>query len=500
MIAHQIARGLAKAHEVGVIHRDLKPANVYLTQRDNGQLLVKLLDFGVSKLLGEDPGSARITGTGAPIGTPLYMAPEQAEGKDSVDGRADVWSLGAVLYEALAGATPFADRGSYHGTIVGILTSRPKLLHDAAPWVPAQVAAVVDAMLVHDPNARLPNAAVVAQRLLDAFPTVLPDGTGHHTAVIVSQAAAAIDTTGDTEVFDAASMKGARVRTSQPVSYPSGPPSGPPSRRTDPPARQSAPPPPSRQDSKMTMPETPVGGGANESLRTGSATPVGRAVDFETTLRTRSPAIAPPPPPSVRMPISGPPPSAPPPSYARQDESVLSTGGPRTAPFLPPSSVPPSPPPTSSNVTGGVSLPVTPPAIDPLPGAVRDAKTVPLIRRKADEKGGRRRGMMFLTILLLIVGVALGGFLAGRRANFDLLDRPWVTPTSTTPTSTPSASVPPPAEPSAAPSPPPAPPPTHVDVPSASTPSATPPRRRLLKPKLPPTKPSESEDIPSTTE
>ena len=131
MIAHQIARGLVKAHEAGVIHRDLKPANVYLTKRDSGQMLVKLLDFGVSKLLAEAPGSARITGSGTPIGTPLYMSPEQAEGKDDVDGRADVWSLGAVMYEALAGTPPFADRGSYHGTIVGILTSRPKLLHDA---------------------------------------------------------------------------------------------------------------------------------------------------------------------------------------------------------------------------------------------------------------------------------------------------------------------------------------------------------------------------------
>src|SRR3954468_21037671 len=89
MIAHQMARGLAKAHEAGVIHRDLKPANVFLTTRDNGQLLVKLLDFGVSKLVGET--SSRITGSGAPIGTPLYMSPEQAEGKADTDGRADIW-------------------------------------------------------------------------------------------------------------------------------------------------------------------------------------------------------------------------------------------------------------------------------------------------------------------------------------------------------------------------------------------------------------------------
>ncbi|MDB5221300.1 MAG: hypothetical protein JWO86_9227, partial [Myxococcaceae bacterium] len=208
MVGHQMARGLEKAHAAGVIHRDLKPANVFLTTRDNGSLLVKLLDFGVSKLL-NDVGGARITGSGAPIGTPLYMSPEQAEGKDDTDGRADIWSLGAVLYEALAGKPPFADRGSYHGTIVGILTSRATLLHDAAPWVPVEVAKVVDAMLVHDRDARIKDAAAVTKRLLEAYPTVLPDGTGRHTAVIVPTTQA-VDATGDTEIFTSQGFKDAQ--------------------------------------------------------------------------------------------------------------------------------------------------------------------------------------------------------------------------------------------------------------------------------------------------
>ncbi len=254
MIAHQIARGLAKAHEAGVIHRDLKPANVFLTQRDNGQLLVKLLDFGVSKLLLDTKGDARITGSGTPIGTPLYMSPEQAEGKDDVDGRADIWSLGAVLYEALAGTPPFADRGSYHGTIVGILTSRPKLLQDAAPWVPAPLARVVDAMLVHDRDARIPDAATVTQRLLDAFPQVLPDGTGRHTAVIVPQTLASVDATGDTEIFTSTDTAALRVSsTPRPV--------------TNRPA----------QDSTKTVPDPIPSDG--EALRTAAATPVDMGVD-----------------------------------------------------------------------------------------------------------------------------------------------------------------------------------------------------------------------------
>ena len=201
MIMHQTARALAKAHAAGVIHRDLKPANVFLTERDNGQLLVKLLDFGVSKLIGEAAGSARITGIGTPIGTPLYMAPEQAEGKEDVDGRADVWSLGAMMYESLSGELPFPDLGSYQGTLMGILTSRARPLHDVAAWIPEPLATVIDEMLVHNRHARIPDALTVAQRLITAFPQVLPDGTGKHTAVIVAKTAGAVDATGDTEIF-----------------------------------------------------------------------------------------------------------------------------------------------------------------------------------------------------------------------------------------------------------------------------------------------------------
>ena len=228
MIGHQIARALAKAHAAGVVHRDLKPANVYLTKRDNGQMLVKLLDFGVSKLV-DIPADSRITGQGSPIGTPLYMAPEQAEGKDDVDGRADIWSFGTVLYEALCGESAFPDRGSYHNTLIGILTGKVKPLHSVAPWVPAKLAEVVDAMIVHDRNVRIKDAATVTQRLLDAFPTVHPDGTGLHTAVIVpSDEAGVADATSDTEVFTSTQVSAVQQRPVGPTTGPSARVSGPP--------------------------------------------------------------------------------------------------------------------------------------------------------------------------------------------------------------------------------------------------------------------------------
>jgi eukaryotic-like serine/threonine-protein kinase len=397
MIAHQIARGLSKAHAAGVIHRDLKPANVYITERDNGQMLVKLLDFGVSKLLGEDPGSARITGHGSPIGTPLYMAPEQAEGKEGVDGRADIWSLGALMYEALAGVPPFADRGSYHGTIVGILTSRPKLLHSVAPWVPPEVARVVDAMLVHDRDARIADATTVAQRLLDAFPSVLPDGTGKYTAVIVPQSAAAVDATGDTEVFNSASMGGvfSRSQGSHPgISSRPGVQSGGAVQS----GRISGPP---SQDPKR-FPDAPTAAG--EALRTGVATPIATGQHL---LPDRE-----------NGPITKPSVGA---------ISVGGGGGRKTEPMPPSSSSPgygaiSSSPGLGPSVlsSGGVPATVTaratPASIDPLPPA-----TTPSPSRDepaADRPSRRGSGLLtLLVVALAIVGVAIGGYLAGRRAS-----------------------------------------------------------------------------------
>lgn len=363
MIAHQIARGLAKAHAAGVVHRDLKPANVFLTTRDNGQLLVKLLDFGVSKLLA-DEGGARITGSGAPIGTPLYMSPEQAEGRDDTDARADIWSLGAVLYEALAGAPPFPDRGSYHGTIVGILTSRPKLLHDAAPWVPAPLAGVVDAMLVHDRTARIKDAETVTKRLLEAYPAVLPDGTGRH-AVIVSHASAGVDTTGDTEIFDASALPPG-MRASRPAaSAPEEP-------------RASVSPTSAPEDSSRTVPDLATGPGVREvssAARTAAATPVH--------LGERA---------------SGEPASS---GVAKKHAS-------KTDPL------PKADWGGASSSAGGVSMPETPPVMDPLPmSVVPDTMRDESIALRAE----RRRVATLAVAALAIVGVAIGGYFAGRRAN-----------------------------------------------------------------------------------
>jgi serine/threonine-protein kinase len=168
----QTARALAKAHGAGVVHRDLKPANLFLVDREDGSIHVKILDFGISKLLREEPseaspaatGKKALTREGAVIGTPQYMSPEQAQGQN-VDARTDVWSLGALLYEALAGAPAYEEKPSYEMTIIQIVTTSPKPLREIAPSVPEAVADVVNRALIHDREKRLPDCATFAREL-----------------------------------------------------------------------------------------------------------------------------------------------------------------------------------------------------------------------------------------------------------------------------------------------------------------------------------------------
>ncbi len=132
-ITMQIARGLGRAHEAGIIHRDVKPANIMIT--DYGD--VRILDFGLAKLAGE----IGLTKVGIAMGTVLYMSPEQARGQQ-VDQRTDIWSLGAVLYEMLAGQIPFrGDRDQ--AVIYSIINSEPTPLSRLRPDLPAELGRIV---------------------------------------------------------------------------------------------------------------------------------------------------------------------------------------------------------------------------------------------------------------------------------------------------------------------------------------------------------------------
>ena len=170
-IAVQVARGLAKAHEAGVVHRDLKPANIFLCDREHDEPLVKILDFGISKVIDASRAESKLklTRAGTVVGTPQYMSPEQAQGF-SVDERTDVWALGLVLYEMLAGRPAYPELATYEQFIIFLVQNPPDPLRLVAPWVPAPLAQVVHQCIEHDLKSRIPNCLDLARRLLEAHP------------------------------------------------------------------------------------------------------------------------------------------------------------------------------------------------------------------------------------------------------------------------------------------------------------------------------------------
>ncbi|UCF77869.1 MAG: protein kinase [Candidatus Eiseniibacteriota bacterium] len=143
-VAAQVAEGLRRAHERGVVHRDIKSANIMI--RPDGQ--VKVMDFGLAKLTGR----TRLTRTGTPVGTVAYMSPEQARAED-VDHRTDVWSLGVVIYEMVTGQLPF--RGDYEPAVVySILNEEPEPVTSLRSAVPMELERLVRKAVAKDPNRR----------------------------------------------------------------------------------------------------------------------------------------------------------------------------------------------------------------------------------------------------------------------------------------------------------------------------------------------------------
>jgi serine/threonine protein kinase len=158
----QAARGLAYAHENGVIHRDLKPSNLLLS-RDG---VVKLSDLGLARLF-KPEGNSDLTLKGCCLGTPEFMAPEQAEDASSADARSDIYSLGATLFHLLTGEMP-VDGSSHYRRLQQVLVATPRSLTAALPTVPPSLASIVDSMRNRFPHER-PQTAVEVVRLLEPF-------------------------------------------------------------------------------------------------------------------------------------------------------------------------------------------------------------------------------------------------------------------------------------------------------------------------------------------
>ncbi len=161
-IVSEILEGLAAAHAAGVIHRDLKPGNVFLAQTERGRR-VKLLDFGISKVL----GAKTLTAEGMMLGTPHYMAPEQLEGRRSLDHRADLFAVGCILYELITSEVPFPGQ-SYQVILARVQGMRPADIRAKSPEVSDALADVIMRALAVDPDARWPNARAMQAALRSA--------------------------------------------------------------------------------------------------------------------------------------------------------------------------------------------------------------------------------------------------------------------------------------------------------------------------------------------
>jgi serine/threonine-protein kinase len=185
----RVAAAVGAAHAAGIIHRDLKPENVFLASGAGGGVEVKVLDFGVAKrtALASPQSSGDLTRTGALVGTPFYMSPEQALGDDDVDGRADIWALGLMLYEGLSGVLP--TRADNLGRVIKAVAMTPIAPIDRlVPAVPRALAELLGRMLSKSRDGRpgaMDDVRVVLARhesaMVEARPDLdvaLPSGAG----------------------------------------------------------------------------------------------------------------------------------------------------------------------------------------------------------------------------------------------------------------------------------------------------------------------------------
>lgn len=158
----QACEAIAEAHTIGIVHRDLKPKNLFVTRRVDGAPLIKVLDFGISKVSGA--ADLNLTGTAEIIGSPNYMSPEQLRASRDVDPRSDIWSIGAILYELLGGRVPFVAE-TLTQLCSMVLTEPPRPLEELRPEVHPELRRVIAKCLEKDPANRFRNVGELAMAL-----------------------------------------------------------------------------------------------------------------------------------------------------------------------------------------------------------------------------------------------------------------------------------------------------------------------------------------------
>ncbi|HEX5100314.1 MAG TPA: serine/threonine-protein kinase [Polyangiaceae bacterium] len=164
---------IAEAHALDIVHRDLKPSNLFLTEQPDGSLLVKVLDFGISKVaVPQGAGGQNLTMTGGLLGSPLYMSPEQIRSAKLVDTRSDIWSLGVILHELVTGKPPFTGE-QVSGVLASIIADSPTSVRAMRPELSAGLERVIERCLDKAPSKRFPSVAELAQELA---PLAGPEG------------------------------------------------------------------------------------------------------------------------------------------------------------------------------------------------------------------------------------------------------------------------------------------------------------------------------------
>jgi serine/threonine-protein kinase len=187
-----VMRALAFAHRKGVVHRDIKPDNIYISSDPEHGDVPKLLDFGIAKVLNSERGSSN-TRTGTIMGTAEYMSPEQARGLSDIGPASDVWSIGVVWYECLAGVVPF-EGANATGVILSIVDGRFEPLAHRAPQLASPLVDAVEGSLVVDRGRRHPDMAAFLEELDRARGAVglPPDATGRYRGADATGARSAV--------------------------------------------------------------------------------------------------------------------------------------------------------------------------------------------------------------------------------------------------------------------------------------------------------------------
>jgi serine/threonine-protein kinase len=220
-IARQVARGLAAAHTAGVVHRDLKPENIMLLKSPDGRELAKVVDFGIAKSLTDN---ASLTRTGVILGTPAYMAPEQARSGGTLDARVDVYALGAVLYRSLTGKPAFTGDDA-SATLASVLYDEPQRPRALRETIPDGLELVIQRAMSKTPEGRYTSMADLDAALapFDETAEVLPEkgpraGPADVTAPSGSDLsrAATVALSGGTGALGSALADGARARSARP--------------------------------------------------------------------------------------------------------------------------------------------------------------------------------------------------------------------------------------------------------------------------------------------